>query len=477
MLLPCNHTLPPTLVSRGLGTRALFACAPNSNSDLSALSTAPAGKTTLLDVIAGRKNSGKMEGSIFLNGFPKEQKSFARLTAYVEQMDIHSPLTTVKEALEFSAALRLPASVTAAARAAFVLEVIQMLELDDIADRKIGDMGAADGLSPGQRKRLTIGVELVSNAPILFLDEPTTGLDSRAASVVVRVIKKIAQSGRTVITTIHQPSAELFFMMDNLLLLQRGGHQVYIGPVGPRGRNVVRYLESIPGTPRCPKRMNPASWMLDVLAGTDSSGAVEGGPVQPAGSHHGATGHTATASGAMLTLAANSTTALTNFSGTVENDIQAGTLAMERVAATEIARLQSNRSADIIRSTSTGSSSVAHLTIPPGAIDYAREPPSDKSTGPVDYQLILQSSPVWKQVTSTITTLSTPAPNAVPYKFDSLYAHGFWYQFATIFGRNQRSYYRNVEYNYMRIMVLAGLLLLFGVIYYKLDSSDLGGVQ
>ena len=231
-----------------------------------------AGKTTLLDVIAGRKNSGVMQGSVTVNGFPKEQKAFARLTAYVEQADIHCAYSTVREALEFSAALRLPAAVSAAQRRAFVDEVMEILELNDIADRKIGEAGAADGLSPGQRKRLTIGVELASGAPILFADEPTTGLDSRAAAVVVRVLKRIAQRGRTVITTIHQPAGDLFAQFDSLLLLQRGGWQVFFGPTGPRSRDLVRYLEAIPGTPRCPRRMNPASWMLDVLAGTDSSG-------------------------------------------------------------------------------------------------------------------------------------------------------------------------------------------------------------
>ncbi len=73
---------------------------------------------------------------------------------------------------------------------------------------------------------LTIGVEVVSNAPVIFLDEPTSGLDSRAAAVVMRVIRNIANSGRTVICTIHQPSAALFFQFDDLLLLQRGGTQV-----------------------------------------------------------------------------------------------------------------------------------------------------------------------------------------------------------------------------------------------------------
>lgn len=129
-----------------------------------------AGKSTLLDVIAGRKTAGAMEGGIFLNGFPREPKSFARLTAYCEQQDIHNSFATVQEALTFSAALRLPASVDGETRAAYVQEVTELLELNYIANRLIGEVGAANGLAPGQRKILTIAVELVSNAPILFLD-------------------------------------------------------------------------------------------------------------------------------------------------------------------------------------------------------------------------------------------------------------------------------------------------------------------
>ncbi len=132
-----------------------------------------AGKTTLLDVIAGRKNQGKIEGEIKLNGFATDVNTFSRVTAYVEQADIHSAFSTVKEAVEFSAHLRLPASVSDEQRHEFVDEILSLLELNDIAHRKIGDPGAADGLSPGQRKRLTIAVELASSAPVIFLEYVT----------------------------------------------------------------------------------------------------------------------------------------------------------------------------------------------------------------------------------------------------------------------------------------------------------------
>ena len=238
---------------------------------LALMGASGAGKTTLLDVLAGRKNSGVMTGRVALNGYEKEARTFNRVTAYCEQSDVHMPLATVREALDFSARLRLPADVSTERRAAFVDEVLALLELTDAAGRLVGAPGAPDGLAPHERKRLTIGVELVSNAPVLFLDEPTSGLDSRAAAIVMRVIRRVATTGRTIICTIHQPSAEIFFAFDDLLLLQRGGWQVYSGPLGAAGADFIRYLSALPGMAPPPPGMNPASWMLDALQGLDST--------------------------------------------------------------------------------------------------------------------------------------------------------------------------------------------------------------
>jgi ABC-type multidrug transport system ATPase subunit len=230
-----------------------------------------AGKTTLLDVIACRKTTGHIGGALFMDGVTVDRAVFARNTAYCEQLDVHTALATVAEALHFSAALRLPGSVPSETRSAFVAEVMELLELQPISRRLVGEPGTSDSLSPSQRKVLTIAVELVSNSPILFLDEPTSGLDSRAAAMVMRVVAKVASTGRTVITTVHQPSADIFAMFDDLLLMQRGGWMVYFGPTGAGGASLVSYLQSVPGAHPCPPGFNPASWMLDVLSGTDSS--------------------------------------------------------------------------------------------------------------------------------------------------------------------------------------------------------------
>jgi ABC-type multidrug transport system ATPase subunit len=125
-----------------------------------------------MDVIAGRKTAGKVEGSIRVNGHPQSFPSFNRLMGYVEQTDIHVGMHTVREAIEFSAKLRLPSGVTDEARGHFVEHLLDELELRPLADRIIGDANV-EGLSPGELKRLTIAVEMAANPTFLFLDEPS----------------------------------------------------------------------------------------------------------------------------------------------------------------------------------------------------------------------------------------------------------------------------------------------------------------
>jgi ABC-type multidrug transport system ATPase subunit/ABC-type multidrug transport system permease subunit len=225
-----------------------------------------AGKTTLLDVLAGRKTTGTIIGEILVNGFEKVQSTFSRVCGYVEQQDVHSPHSTVREALMFSATLRLSyAQVTEAQRVAFVEEMLELLELQEIANRVIGE-DADSGLLMGERKRVTIGVELVANPSVLFLDEPTTGLDAAKALEVMRAVKKIAASGRSVICTIHQPSCVTFEMFDMLLLLRHGGRTVYFGPLGEQSVHLISYFEGVPGvTSMRPGGVNPANWMLECI--------------------------------------------------------------------------------------------------------------------------------------------------------------------------------------------------------------------
>ncbi|XP_012839425.1 PREDICTED: ABC transporter G family member 31 [Erythranthe guttata] len=223
-----------------------------------------AGKTTLMDVLAGRKTSGYVEGDIKISGYPKEQKTFARISGYVEQSDIHSPQLTVIESLWFSSFLRLPKDVNDIQRQEFVEEVMQLVELDPLRNALVGLPGST-GLSTEQRKRLTIAVELVANPSIIFMDEPTSGLDARAAAIVMRTVRNTVDTGRTVVCTIHQPSIEIFEAFDELLLMKRGGRVIYGGKLGDKSQTMIDYFRSTSGgVPPIPDGYNPATWMLEI---------------------------------------------------------------------------------------------------------------------------------------------------------------------------------------------------------------------
>ncbi|KAK6129762.1 hypothetical protein DH2020_036499 [Rehmannia glutinosa] len=222
-----------------------------------------AGKTTLMDVLAGRKTGGYIEGNITISGYPKNQATFARISGYCEQNDIHSPNVTVYESLVYSAWLRLPQEVNAETRKIFIGEVMELVELNSLRGALVGLPGV-NGLSTEQRKRLTIAVELVANPSIIFMDEPTSGLDARAAAIVMRTVRNTVDTGRTVVCTIHQPSIDIFEAFDELFLMKRGGQEIYAGPLGRHSSHLIKYFEGIEGVPKIRDGYNPATWMLEV---------------------------------------------------------------------------------------------------------------------------------------------------------------------------------------------------------------------
>ncbi|XP_024964759.1 pleiotropic drug resistance protein 1-like isoform X3 [Cynara cardunculus var. scolymus] len=224
-----------------------------------------AGKTTLMDVLAGRKTGGYTKGRITISGYPKKQETFARIAGYCEQTDIHSPHVTVSESLQYSAWLRLPAEVDSATREMFIEEVMELVELTSLSEALVGLPGV-NGLSTEQRKRLTIAVELVANPSIIFMDEPTSGLDARAAAIVMRTVRNTVDTGRTVVCTIHQPNIDIFDAFDELFLLKRGGEQIYFGPLGRHCSQLIKYFEDIDGVNKIKDGYNPATWMLEVTS-------------------------------------------------------------------------------------------------------------------------------------------------------------------------------------------------------------------
>ncbi|KAJ2073896.1 ATP-binding cassette transporter snq2, partial [Coemansia sp. S142-1] len=222
-----------------------------------------AGKTTLLDALSQRKTIGRLDGEMLMNGAP-QPRSFRRITGYCEQLDVHNPHATVREALRFSAYLRQPAEVPDSEKNEYVERVIFLLGLTDIADCLVGEPESGEGISLEERKRLTIGLELVSKPKILFLDEPTSGLDAQASFKIVHFLRRLAAEGQTILCTIHQPSAMLFEQFDRLLLLVRGGHTVYFGDLGTDAQSLIGYFERN-GAPKCPPTANPAEYILDVV--------------------------------------------------------------------------------------------------------------------------------------------------------------------------------------------------------------------
>ncbi|KAJ2998944.1 hypothetical protein NUW58_g161 [Xylaria curta] len=219
-----------------------------------------AGKTTLLDVLANRANFGIFSGKVGIEGRERDA-SFQRRIGYAQQEDIHLPTATVREALEFSALLR-QSEASVSERLNYVNEVLQILDLGSYADAVVGIPG--DGLNIEQRKRLTIGVELVARPDfLLFLDEPTSGLDSQTAWSICMLLRNLANSGHTVLCTIHQPSSQLFLLFDRLLLLNNQGQTLYFGDVGQDASTMIDYFEEH-GAKKCDKGANPAEWMLTV---------------------------------------------------------------------------------------------------------------------------------------------------------------------------------------------------------------------
>ena len=227
-----------------------------------------AGKTTLLDVLATRVTVGVITGDFWVDGRHRDS-SFQRKTGYVQQQDLHLQITTVREALKFSALLRQPAHIPRKEKLDYVDEVIELLDMEEYADAVVGVPG--EGLNVEQRKRLTIGVELAAKPELLlFLDEPTSGLDSQTSWAILYLLEKLKNSRQAILCTIHQPSAMLFQRFDRLLFLAGGGKTVYFGEIGSNSNALTSYFERN-GAHKCPDDANPAEWMFEVIGAAPGS--------------------------------------------------------------------------------------------------------------------------------------------------------------------------------------------------------------
>jgi len=218
------------------------------------------GKTTLLTALAGRL-AGKVSGTITYNGH-SDSSFVKRKVGFVPQDDVLYPHLTVLETLTYAALLRLPKSLSREEKKEHAEMVISELGLTRCRNSPVGGcMALFRGISGGERKRVSIGQEMLVNPSLLFVDEPTSGLDSTTAQLIVSVLRELARAGRTVVTTIHQPSSRLYRMFDKVVVLS-DGYPIYSGHAG----RVMDYLGSIGYVPAF-NFMNPADFLLDLANG------------------------------------------------------------------------------------------------------------------------------------------------------------------------------------------------------------------
>ncbi|XP_053665541.1 ATP-binding cassette subfamily G member 4-like [Anopheles marshallii] len=212
-----------------------------------------AGKSTLLDVLSGYRKTG-VEGAVYVNGRIRNLNSFRRMTCYITQVDRLQTLLTVLENMRIAADLKLGPEVSRHEKESIIEDILTVLGLYE------HQFTITKRLSGGQRKRLSIALELINNPTIMFLDEPTTGLDSFSCNQVVDLLKQLAKQGRTIICTIHQPSAKLFQEFDQVYVLSNG-ECMYQGCTN----SLVPFLQSVDMP--CPVYHNPADYVIELACG------------------------------------------------------------------------------------------------------------------------------------------------------------------------------------------------------------------
>ncbi|XP_015266271.1 PREDICTED: ATP-binding cassette sub-family G member 2-like [Gekko japonicus] len=223
------------------------------------------GKSSLLDILAARKDPHGLNGNVLINGAP-QPANFKCISGYVVQDDVVMGTLTVRENFQFSAALRLPKTVSTHEKEARIDQILGELGLMKVADSKVGTQFIR-GISGGERKRTNIGMELITDPAVLFLDEPTTGLDASTANAVLLLLKRMSRQGKTIIFSIHQPRYSIFRLFDNLTLLA-AGRMLYHGPA----QNAIEYFRSIGY--ECEPYNNPADFFLDVINGDSTAVAL-----------------------------------------------------------------------------------------------------------------------------------------------------------------------------------------------------------
>ncbi|XP_031728381.1 ATP-binding cassette sub-family G member 8 [Anarrhichthys ocellatus] len=226
---------------------------------LAVIGSSGCGKTSLLDIITCRDEAGAMtSGQVLINGKPNTPQLVKKSIAHVRQDDRLLPHLTVRETLAFVAKLRLPTHFTQAQRDQRVDDVIAELRLRQCAHTRVGN-DYVRGVSGGERRRVSIAVQLLWNPGILILDEPTSGLDSFTAHNLVITLSRLARGNRLVLLSVHQPRSDIFQLFDLVVLLSSGS-AVYCGAA----RDMVPYFTTL-GYP-CPRYCNPSDFYVDLIS-------------------------------------------------------------------------------------------------------------------------------------------------------------------------------------------------------------------
>lgn len=261
-----NRLEPVEVDGKSSGTKTLLDDISGEARDgeiMAVLGASGSGKSTLIDALANRIAKGSLKGTINLNGSPLESWLLKTISAYVMQDDLLFPMLTVEETLMFSAEFRLPRSLSKSKKKARVQALIDQLGLRNAAKTVIGDEGHR-GVSGGERRRVSIGIDIIHDPIILFLDEPTSGLDSTSAFMVVKVLQRIAKTGSVVIMSIHQPSYRIIGLLDRMIFLSKG-QTVFNGSPA----TIPHYFSEF-GNP-IPENENRTEFALDLIRELESS--------------------------------------------------------------------------------------------------------------------------------------------------------------------------------------------------------------
>ncbi|KAI7235612.1 hypothetical protein KC330_g4211 [Hortaea werneckii] len=240
-----------------------------------------AGKSTLVNVLMGQGKASPGT-KIRINGLERTtMRDYRKVIGYVPQADTLVPELTVRENILHSARCRLPARWRDKAIQTHVDALISCLQLSHVQDSQVGDWNnrTTGGISGGQRKRVSIGIELAAAPMAIILDEPTSGLDATSAASIMRLLKGISRLGVTIIAVVHQPREQIFYAFDQVLLLAQGGRMVYSGSTA----RMEEYFEGMGF--QFPLRANPADTLMDIITGDGAQYAIGGGAAKTHGSH------------------------------------------------------------------------------------------------------------------------------------------------------------------------------------------------